>query len=85
MYRYGVGLYHGCVMSPWLSNLFMDGVVGEVNARVLEKVAGIQPVRGFGVWEVNQLLFANDMALVGDLSENLLLCVSLGECMKRGI
>lgn len=22
-----VGLWQGCVVSPWLSNLFMDGVV----------------------------------------------------------
>ena len=31
----GVGLRQGCVMSPWLFNLYMDGVVREVNARVL--------------------------------------------------
>ena len=27
----------GCVMSPWLFNLYMDGVVREVNASVLGK------------------------------------------------
>ena len=27
-----VGLRQGCVMSPWLFNLYMDGVVREVNA-----------------------------------------------------
>ena len=30
-----VGLRQGCVMSPWLFNLYIDGVVREVNARVL--------------------------------------------------
>ena len=30
-----VGLRLGCVMSPWLFNLYIDGVVREVNARVL--------------------------------------------------
>ena len=27
-----VGLRQGCVMSPWLFNLYIDGVVREVNA-----------------------------------------------------
>ena len=30
-----VGLRQGCVMSPWLFNLYTDGVAREVNARVL--------------------------------------------------
>ena len=30
-----VRLRQGCVMSPWLFNVYMDGVVREVNARVL--------------------------------------------------
>ena len=28
-----VGLRQGCVMSPWLFNVYMDGVVREVNVR----------------------------------------------------
>ena len=31
-----VGLRQGCVMSPWLFNAYMDGVVREVNVTVLE-------------------------------------------------
>ena len=30
-----VRLRQGCVMSPWLFNLYIDGVIREVNARVL--------------------------------------------------
>ena len=30
-----VGLRQGCVMSPWLLNVYMNGVVREVNGRVL--------------------------------------------------
>ena len=30
-----VGLRQGCVMLPWLFNLYIDGVVKEVNTRVL--------------------------------------------------
>ena len=40
-----VGLRQGCVMSPWLLNVYMDGVVREVNVRVLGKgrfVAGLR-------------------------------------------
>ena len=33
-----VGLRQGCVMSPWLFNVYMDSVVREVNVRVLGKV-----------------------------------------------
>ena len=32
-----VRLLQGCVMSQWLFNVYMDGVVREVNARVLGK------------------------------------------------
>ena len=32
-----VGLMQGSVMSPWLFNVYMDGVVLEVNARMLDK------------------------------------------------
>ena len=31
------GLGQGCVMSPWLFNVYMDGVVGEVKAEMLER------------------------------------------------
>ena len=32
-----VGLRQDCVMSPWLFNVYMDGVVREVNVGVLGK------------------------------------------------
>ena len=32
-----VGLRQGCVMYPWLFNVYMDGVVREVNVSVLGK------------------------------------------------
>ena len=50
-----VGLRQGCVMSPWLFNLYIDGVVREVNARVLGR--GLKLVDGTdNEWELNQLV-----------------------------
>ena len=65
-----VGLRKGCVMSPWLFNVYMDGVVQEVNVRVLGN--GLELLSANGVrFEKNQLLFADDTALVADSEEKL--------------
>ena len=58
-----VGLRQGSVMSPWLFNVYMDGVVREVNVRVHEKGLELLSANG-GRFEINQLLFADDTALV---------------------
>ena len=60
-----VGLWQGCVMSPLLFNVYMDGVVREMNARVLEKWLELLGVN-CGRFEINQPLFADDTALVAD-------------------
>ena len=65
-----MGLRQGCVMSPWLFNLFIDGVVREVNARVLGR--GLKLVDGEDrMWELCQLLFADDAVFVADSEEKL--------------
>ena len=48
----------------------MDGVVREVNVRVPGKVLGLLSANG-GRFEINQLLFADDTALVADSEEKL--------------
>ena len=71
-----VGLRQGCVMSPWLFNVYMDGVVREVNTKVGERGLGlIEDIRGQN-WVVNQVLFADDTALVADSEEVLQLLVT---------
>ena len=63
-----VRLRQDCVMSPWLFNVYMDSVVREVNVRVLGK--GLELLsRNGGRFEINQLLFADDTALVADSEE----------------
>ena len=46
----------------------MDGVVREVNVRVLGKGLELVSANG-GRFEINQLLFAHDTALVADSKE----------------
>ena len=62
-------------MSPWLFNVYMDDVVREVNVRVLGKGLELLSANG-GRFEINQLLFADDTALVADLKEKLCRLVS---------
>ena len=71
-------------MSPWLFNVYIDGVVREVNVRVLGKELELLSANG-GRFEINQLLFAHDTALVADSEEKLCRLVSeFGrECERR--
>ena len=65
-----VGFRQGCVMSLWLFNVYMDGVDPEMNVRVLGKGLDLLSANG-GRFEINQLLFADDTALVADSEEKL--------------
>ena len=62
-------------MSPWLFNVYVDEVVREVNVRVLGKGLELVSANG-GRFEINQLLFADDTALVADSEERLCRLVS---------
>ena len=53
------------MMSLWLFNVYMDGVVREVNVRVLGKGLELLSANG-GRFEINQLLFADHTALMAD-------------------
>ena len=55
----------GLRAAPWLFNAYMDGVVREVNVRVLGKGLELLSANG-GRFDINQLLFADDTALVAD-------------------
>ena len=70
-----IGLRQRCVMSPWLFNVYMDGVVRQVNVRVLGKGLELLSANG-GRFEINQLLFADDTALVADSEDKLCRLVS---------
>ena len=74
-FPFNVELRQDCVISPWLFNVYMDGVVREVNVMILGKQLELLSVNG-GRFEINQLLFADDTALVADSSEKLCRLVS---------
>ena len=60
-----VGLRQGCLMSLWSFNVYMDGMVREVNVRELGKGLELLSANG-SRFEINQLLCADDTALVAD-------------------
>ena len=62
------------MLSPRLFNVYMDGVVRDVNVRVLGKELELRSVNG-GSFDINQLLF-DDAALVADSEEKLCKLVS---------
>ena len=62
-------------MSQWLFNVYMDGVVREVIVRVLGKELELLSANG-SRFEINQLLFGDDAALLADSEENLCRLVS---------
>ena len=65
-----LGLRHGCVMSPWLFYMFIDGVVRDVFSRV--NGMGVKmSENGEREWVLSQLLFADDTALVAESAEQL--------------
>ena len=78
-----VGLRQGCVVSPWLFNLYINGVVREVNARVLGR--GLKLADGNdNEWELNQLLFADDTVVVADSKRMLCqLVAEIGRVCER--
>ena len=57
-------------MSPWLFNVYIVGVILEVNVRVLGKGLELLSANG-GRFEINQLLFADDTVLVAVSEEKL--------------
>ena len=71
-------------MPPCLFNVYMDGVVREENVGVLGEGLELLSVSG-GRFEINQLLFADDTALVADSEEKLcrLVCEFGRVCKRR--
>ena len=63
-------------------NVYVDGVVREVSARMLGKWLELLCANG-GRFEVNQLLFADDIAVVADSEEKCRLVSEFGRVRAR--
>ncbi|MCP5003018.1 MAG: hypothetical protein GY941_03575 [Planctomycetes bacterium] len=64
-----VGVRQGCVMSPWLFNVYMDGCIREMKARVGDIGVGLQ-LDGVG-WSLVASLFADDTVLMAESEREL--------------
>src|SRR5215469_9078715 len=71
MFDVKVGLRQGCVMSPWLFNVYMDSIVREVKRECVEEELNLHIKRGEVQWRVNMLLYADDTVLMGETVESL--------------
>ena len=80
-----VGLRQGCVMSPWLFNLFMDGVMKEFKANILH--GGVKFGMRENAGKVSGLLFADDTTLMAESENNLQRYVSafVRVCERRNV
>jgi len=78
------GIQQGCVMSPWLFNIFMDGVMREVKGKAGEVGAHMWDDRRNREWKVEWLMFSDDTVLVGDSEQKLQKLVKdFGSVCKR--
>src|SRR5678816_3376513 len=72
----------GCVMSPWLFNLYMDGVMKEFEVRMAGN--GVRMMENGEEWRVPYLLYEDDLDLCGESEESLRgLVESFGRVCKR--
>ena len=69
-FEVGVALT-GCVMSPWLFNLFRDAAMKEVREKAGDVGVTLRDERRNIKWKVDWLIFADDTALLGDSEEKL--------------
>ncbi len=69
-----VDLRQGCVMSPWLFNIYMDGVMKEMKGKVGE--VGVRMYAEGRKWVLNSILFADDTVLIAENESD----IKFGQC-----
>ena len=65
-FEVGEGLRQGCVISPWLFNLFMDALMNKVREKAGDVGAILRDERRNSEWKIDWLMFADDTVLLGD-------------------
>ncbi len=59
-----VRLQQGCIISPWLFNVYIDGVIKEIQGRAV--TVGVSMIREGSEWKIPVLLFIDDTVLLSD-------------------
>ena len=57
-------------MSPWLFNIYVDGMIRKINARMFSRSLSLVNSDD-REWKINQLMFTDDIVLVADSEEKL--------------
>ena len=68
-FRIDIGVRWGCIMSPWLFNVYMDAVMKEVKMRIERREMTFLEERIS--LRLPDLLYADDMVLCVELEEDL--------------
>ena len=58
------GVRQGCIMSPWLFNVYMDAVMKEVKMRMGKR--GVRFVEEGREWRLPDLVYTDDLVLWGE-------------------
>jgi hypothetical protein len=84
-FRIDSGVRQGCVMSPWLFNLYMDGAMKELMNVVVGE--GVRIIGRGDEWMVPCLLYADDLVLCGESEGSLRNLVKEFNrvCKRRGL
>ena len=79
------GVRQGCVMSPWLFNVFMDGVMKEVRMRINGMGIGLE--RDGIEWTLSDLMYADDVVFMAKSERELSVMIQKFDyvCKRRGL
>ena len=68
-FRIDSGVRQGCIMSAWLFNVYMDGVMKEVKMGMGRR--GVSFLEDGKEWRLPCLLYADDLVRCGESEEDL--------------
>ena len=69
LFRIDCGVRQGCIMSPWMFNVYMDGVMEVKIGMGRRRVSFLED--GRREWRLPGLLYADDLVLCGESEEDL--------------
>ena len=68
-FRIGSGVRQGCIMLPWLFNVYIDAVMKEAKMGMGRR--GVRLMEEGREWRLPGLLYADDLLLCGESEEEL--------------